>query len=115
LQSWSDQAESLDFDSLIAHLTSLRLAEDVAWALGSTPLPLPACASCAATVDDAEAGWMRIYGLMRRASLAADLANAKQAFAISGSEQALQRQIAVRTELLALPAGDPDSETEFEY
>jgi len=57
---------------------------------------------------------MRIYGLMRRASLAAELANARQAFATSFSAQALQRLMALGTELQALPAGDPDSDTEFE-
>jgi DNA primase len=106
LQSYGDAAESLDFNGVIAHLTSLRLADDAAWALGDTPFPLPSCASAVATAGVAEAGWWHIYGMMRRFTLEAEVAAAQRDFAAMPSEAAQQRLMALCTALDASRRGE---------
>ncbi len=110
LQAWADHAGSLDFNALINHLTRLRLMDDAAWALGDTPLPLPACASPAATVVEAETGWWRIYGLMRRGLLEAELAKARRDCAASFTAEAVQRVTALAGALLGRSGDEPGSE-----
>jgi DNA primase len=90
-QTLADSANSLDFTTLINHLTGLRLADDTAWALGDVPLPLPACAGPDATVSEAETAWWRIYGLMRRSLLEAELAAARRACAENFTAASVQR------------------------
>ncbi len=90
-QTWADNAESLDFEGLINHLTNLRLADDAAWAMGDLPLPLPAGAGPATTAVEAEAAWWRIYGLMRRGLLEAELAQARRDCAANFSAASVQR------------------------
>jgi len=90
-QSLADSANSLDFTTLINHLTGLRLADDTAWALGDVPLPLPACAGPNAAVSEAETAWWRIYGLMRRSLLEAELAAARLACAENFTAASVQR------------------------
>jgi DNA primase len=106
LQAYADDAEHLDFNRLIAHLTSLRLADDCAWALGEIPLPLPECAGPNATAGEAEAGWWAIYGLMRRGSLEAEVAAASRHFAAQPSEAAQQRLMALCAALETSRRGD---------
>jgi DNA primase len=110
LQAWADGVESLDFNALINHLSRLRLMDDAAWALGDTPLPLPLCASQTATVVEAEAGWWRIYGLMRRGLLEAELAEARRDCAASFTAEAVQRVTALAGALLGRSGEEPGSE-----
>ena len=90
-RAWADEAESLDFEGLLNHLTGLRLADDAAWALGDVPLPLPACAGPAETAEAAEVAWQGIYGLMRRSQLESELAQARQDCAASFTASSVQR------------------------
>jgi hypothetical protein len=59
--------------------------------LGDVPLPLPACAGPDATVSEAETAWWRIYGLMRRSLLEAELAAARRACAENFTAASVQR------------------------
>jgi DNA primase len=106
LQAYADDAEHLDSNGLIAHLTSLRLADDCAWALGEAPLPLPACAGADATAGEAEAGWWAIYGLMRRGSLEAEVDAARRDFAAQPSAALQQRLVALCAALESSRRGD---------
>ncbi|MEJ0046423.1 MAG: DNA primase [Rhodospirillales bacterium] len=112
LQDYADGADSLDSTGVIAHLTNLRLADDVAWALGNGNLPLADCAGADVTVGVAEAGWWQIYGLMRRSSLEADVATARREFAAAPTEAAQARLIALAAALAAARGGGllPDDE-----
>jgi DNA primase len=114
LQTYADDAENLDSAGLIAHLTSLRLADDVAWALGEAPFPMPACAGADATVAEAEAGWWLVYGLMRRGSLEAEVAAASRDFAAMPSEAAQQRLIALCAALETQRRGDQGHDAALE-
>ncbi len=106
LQAFVDDSENLDFDTLIAHLTNLRLTDEAAWALGELPFPLPACAGATATATEAEAGWWYIYGLMRRGSLEAEVAAARRDFAAMPSQAAQQRLISLSGALEVSRRGD---------
>jgi DNA primase len=110
MQNLGEAAESLDFNGLIDHLTTLRLVDDAAWALGDQPLPLPECAGPAATKGDAEAGWWGIYGLMRRGLLEAELAAARRDCAARFTPEAVQRVEALAVALLGRAGGEPGSE-----
>jgi DNA primase len=114
LQNYADSTENLDFDGLIAHLTTLRLADDIAWALGNANLPLPPYAGADATASEAEAGWWQIYGLMRRGSLEADVAAARREFAASPTPLAQTRLMALSAALSIARCGGlaADEETE---
>jgi DNA primase len=114
LTAYADEVEHLDFTALIAHLTSLRLADDITWALGEVPLPMPSCAGPDATAAEAEAGWWAIYGLMRRGSLEAEVAAASRDFALQPSEAAQQRLLALCAALESSRRGDygPDAVTD---
>jgi DNA primase len=93
--AYADDAQNLDFDGLIAHLTLLDLADDIAWALGDVPCPSPAYAGASATASEAEAGWWHIYGLMRGTSLEAEVAAARESFTAAPSAAAQQRLMAL--------------------
>jgi len=114
LQEWIDGAESLDFADLIDHLTTLRLADDAAWALGNMPLPLPADAGPDATTGEAEAAWWRIYGLMRRTVLEAELAAARRDCAANFTAASVQRVEALAAALLGRAGDTPVTEPGFE-
>jgi len=114
LQSYADSAESLDFAGVIAHLTSLRLADDAAWALGDSPFPLPAFVAVSATPSMAEAGWWHVYGLMRRSRLEAEVVAAERDFAAAPSAESQQRHLALLAALQAARHGDADLDTLFD-
>ena len=105
LQDYADAAENLDFAGLIAHLTTLRLTDDVAWALGNGKLPLAECAGADVPAGVAEAGWWQIYGLMRRSSLEEDVAAARREFAATPTGAAQARLIALAEALSAARGG----------
>jgi DNA primase len=110
----ADDADSLDFDSLLNHLTGLRLADDAAWALGDVPLPLPACAGPAETVEAAEAAWRGIYGLMRRSQLESELAQARRDCAASFTASSVQRVEALAAALFGHAGAENPTELRTE-
>ncbi len=87
----ADEADHLDFDGLLAHLTHFDLADDIAWALGDVPCPSPAYASASANAAQAEAGWWHIYALLRGNSLEAEVAEAGARFHASQDAADLER------------------------
>jgi DNA primase len=89
--AYTDEADHLDFDGLIAHLTTLDLTVDIAWALGDVPCPSPAYAGASATASEAEAGWWHIYGLMRGHGLDAEISAAQERFQASQHAADLDR------------------------
>jgi DNA primase len=105
----ADVLDVLDFTSLIAHLTHLDLADDVAWALADVPCPSPSYAGASATASEAEAGWWHIYGLMRGTSLEAEIAAARERFTADPSEAAQQRLIALCAAQDVWRRGDDES------
>jgi DNA primase len=107
--AYTDAAENLDFNSLIAHLHSLDLADDVAWALGDVPCPSPAYAGASATASEAEAGWWHIYGLMRGNSLVSEVAAAWKRWHDDPTDANQQRWIALCSALNRWRCGGDES------
>ena len=107
--AYADEAENLDFTRLIAHLTSLDLAEACAWALGDKPCPSPAYAGASATASEAEAGWWHLYGLMRGSSLEAEVATAWKRWHEQPSPANQQRWIALCAALNRWRGGNDDA------
>jgi DNA primase len=110
--AYAEEAENLDTTTLIAHLTTLDLADDIAWALGDAPCPSPAYASMSATPSEAEAGWWHIYGLVRGGLLAAEVEASWQRWHDQPTLANQQRWIALCTALNRWRTGndEPDGD-----
>ncbi len=92
LADWAEQAELLDSDGVMDHLTASGLAAEAARILATTPVPLPGCASPSAMPGEAEAGWWHIFGLMHRDRLEAEVASASRDF-VRLTDGATQRRL----------------------
>ncbi len=93
--AYADEADHLDFNGLLAHLTHSNLADDIAWALGDVPCPSPAYAGPSASTAQAEAGWWHIYALLRGSLLEAEVAEAGARFHASQDAADQERLIAL--------------------
>ncbi len=89
---WAEQADVLDSQGLMNHLTISGLAVEAARTLATEPVPLPGFVSAEAMPGDAEAGWWHIFGLMHRGRLEAEVAAAEREFA-ARMDQDLQRRL----------------------
>jgi DNA primase len=108
LHLYSDHADVLDSEGLIAHLTHSGLAADVAQVLAASPMPLPACAAPDAMPAEAEAGWWQLYGLTHRDRLEAEVAAARRAFAEHADSASERRLTALATARERLAKGEQD-------
>jgi DNA primase len=76
---------------LLDQIAAGGLSAEATQALASVPVPLPACAASDATLEDAEAGWWHIYGLMHGGALDEELAAARRDFALRADAAAQRR------------------------
>ena len=106
LADWAEQAELLDSDRVMDHLTASGLAAEAARILATTPVPLPGCASSSAMPGEAEAGWWHIFGLMHRDRLEAEVAAASRDFARLNDTATQRRLIALCAARDALRRGE---------
>jgi DNA primase len=111
-QRYAAEVENLDSAGLIAHLLSLPLADDVAWAFGNKPLPLNRHAGPDATVLEAEAAWWNYYRLLRRGNLEADVAASERDAISSNATQS--RHVKLSAELHTWRGGGPAADAEGE-
>jgi DNA primase len=111
---WFHAADLLDSTSLLDHVRSFGLADDVARALSAAPMPLPGCAAADATPAEAEAGWWELFGLSRPDRLDQELAEARDAFAANSDERLQRRLTALAIARNALRRGEADSEIDGE-
>ncbi len=102
----------LDSPTLLAHLTQLGLAEEVATVLAPTPCPLPACTLAGAMPAEAEAGWWHFFGLMQPGRLEEEVAAARRAFEARPDVASQRRIIALCTAWEALRHGEQGVEAE---
>jgi DNA primase len=86
------------------------LSTEAAQALASVPVPLPSCAAADANLEDAEAGWWHIYGLMHGRALEQELASARRDFALRADSAAQRRLIALCAARESMQSGE-DGET----
>jgi DNA primase len=70
----------VDSAGLITHLHHSGLVAEVAMALSSVPVPLPACARTDAMPAEALSGWWHIFGFMEPDELEEEVAAARRAF-----------------------------------
>ena len=111
LLAWADQADVLDSQALITHLTISGLAAEAEQALAMAPVPLPGFAHADAMPGDAEAGWWHIFGLMHLGRLREELAAAERAARVSLDDATQRRMIALHDALERVMATEPDTET----
>ena len=106
LARWAEQAEHLDSQGAMDHLTATGLSAEAARILATPQLPLPALASTAAMPGEAEAGWWHFFSFMHRDQLDAEVAAAQRDFAASPDPTTQRRLIALSAAREALRRGE---------
>ena len=104
LSAWMDEANVLDSQGALNHLTNSGLAAEAERILA------PGFAMPGAMPADAEAGWWEIFRLMHRSRLAEDVANARRDFEHASNADLQRRLLALRSALLAAENGDQDQD-----
>ena len=108
LRNWAENAEILDSQALIDHLTNSGLQANVAQVLAAVPVPLPACAASMAMPAEALEGWWHIFGFLNLERLRDEVAAAERDFARECSPETQRRHIALKDALNKVMAGEPD-------
>lgn len=108
IQEWVENAEILDSQALISHLTDSGLQAEADTVLATVPVPLPACASSASMPAEAEAGWWHIFGFLNVQRLGEEIALAEAACRTDLSPQNQSRLIALKMALNKVNSGEPD-------
>ncbi|HEY6439238.1 MAG TPA: DNA primase, partial [Acetobacteraceae bacterium] len=108
LQEWAEAAEILDSQALMTHLTNSGLQAEADQALARGPVPLPACASSAAMLAEAAAGWWHIFGFLNVQRLGEEIALAEAVCAQELTAQNQNRLLALKAALNKVNSGEPD-------
>ena len=95
---------------MLDDIAARGLSTEAAQVLASVLVPLPSCAAADGSLEDAEAGWWHIYGLMNGGALEQELAAARQDFARRADPAAQRRVIALCAARQAMHGGG-DGET----
>ena len=108
--AWSEHAEQLDSPTLIAHLTSSGLGDEVARITSSQPLPLSAPALVDAMPAEAEAAWWHYFGQLNLSELEREVEAAATALRESITEATSRRMITLKVALNRLRSGEQGEE-----
>jgi DNA primase len=108
LRFWAEEADVLDSQALMDHLTKSGLKIDVEQVLASVPVPLPACALPDAMPAEAEEGWWHIFGFLNVARLREEVAGAEAVFARDMTPENQTRLKALKSALNKVQSGEPD-------
>ena len=108
LFEWADRTVILDSRGLMDHLTSSGLKADVDQVLASAPVPLPACASCAAMPAEAEAGWWHIFGFLNAGRLREEVGLARAEAGRNLTADTQNRLSKLVEALNKVQSGEPD-------
>lgn len=107
---WSESAERLDSADLMSHLTGLGLAAEAAQTIAAASTE---CAGPDAVPAEAKEVWLHFRGLMGRAHLDEEVAQAVHDFARRPDDAAAQRRVMrLRAEQEALNRGEQGMETD---
>jgi DNA primase len=107
-RNWAENAEILDSQALIDHLTISGLQSNVAQVLATAPVPLPACAASMAMPAEALEGWWHIFGFLNLERLRDEVTAAEREFARNCNAETQRRHIALKDALNKVMAGEPD-------
>ena len=108
LSEWAKHAEILDSRALMDHLDAFGLRADAERVLGGAPVPLPACASSAASLAEAEEGWWHIFGFLNVDRLREEIVMAREDAARGLTEETVRRLVALTSAFNKVRAGEPD-------
>jgi DNA primase len=108
LLEWAHATDLLDSEALVSHLRVSGLAGAVSQALGTAPMPLPACAGPDVMPAEAEAGWWHIFGFLSVERLREEVTLAEAAFARDMTPENQSRLRARKEALLRVQSGEPD-------
>lgn len=92
---WTSEAETLDSDGLITHLSRYGLEGAAFQALSAVPLPLPACAAPSASAFEAAQGWWHFFGLLEPDRLDGEIDAARRQLVETSDATALRRLTAL--------------------
>jgi DNA primase len=108
LIAWSDGAETLDSEELIAHLTKSGCIADLEQVFAVGALPLPPSVSPSAMPADAEAEWWHFFGFLNVERLREEVDLAKIEADRNLTDETVRRLSALRQALLRVESGEPD-------
>lgn len=112
LLGWADQADPLDSQDLMNHLTISGLADDAERLLATEAVRLTRFTHADAMPEEAEAGWWHIFGLMNLPRLRAELAGAEADASVCLTDATQRRVIALRMARDRVLATEPDEPTQ---
>jgi DNA primase len=108
LIAWSEHAETLDSEGLIAHLTSSGYSSELEYVLTAGAMPLPTCALPGAMPAEAEAGWWHFFGFLNVDHLREEVGLAKLEADRNLTAETQRRLSALRQALLRVESGETD-------
>jgi DNA primase len=108
LLEWADQADALDSQHLMNHLTFSGLAPEAEQLLGMDAVRLSGFARADAMPEEAEAGWWHFFGLMNLPRLREELERATLAAAACMDDATQRRVTALRRAVDRIFATDTD-------
>jgi DNA primase len=108
LIAWSESAETLDSEGLIAHLTKSGCAADLEQIFAVGALPLPPSVLPSAMPAEAEAGWWHFFGFLNVEHLREEVVLAKIEADRNLTAETQRRLSALRQALLRVESGESD-------
>ncbi len=108
LIAWSEHAETLDSEVLIAHLRSSGYSSELEHVLTAGAMPLPECALPGAMPAEAEAGWWHFFGFLNVDHLREEVELARVEMDRNLTAETQRRLSALRQALLRVESGETD-------
>jgi DNA primase len=108
LLEWTDDAETLDFPSLMDHLTKSGCRSEIAQVLANGTLPLPRCTASTAMPAEVAEEWWHFFGLLNVERLREEVTSAKIDADRNPTTETVFRLNAMKGALLRVESGEAD-------
>jgi DNA primase len=108
LLDWTDQAETLDFPTLMDHLTKSGCHSEVEQVFAKGGLPLPRCTASTAMPAEVAEDWWHFFGLLNVERLREEVTLAKMDADRNPATETVSRLNAMRGALLRVESGEAD-------
>jgi DNA primase len=108
LLDWTGEAETLDFPSLMGHLTESGCSSEIEQVFAKGALPLPRCTALTAILADVVEGWWHFFGLLSVERLREEVVLAKMDADRNPTTETEFRLNAMKGALLRVESGEAD-------
>jgi DNA primase len=108
LLDWTGEAETLDFPSLMGHLTESGCSSEIEQVFAKGALPLPRCTALTAILAEVVEGWWHFFGLLSVERLREEVVLAKMDADRNPTTETEFRLNAMKGALLRVESGEAD-------